>query len=82
MITKIVKYMYEQEMPMLVLIDLLIGTCKYKITYYDTLLINRVDSTISIQFSGNYKLLLFNIKDILSSDLTTVTIQFSSNSLK
>ena len=36
--------MYEQEMPMLVLIDLLIGICKYKITYYDILLINRVDS--------------------------------------
>ena len=36
--------MYEPEMSMLVLIDLFIGTCKYKITYYDILLINRVDS--------------------------------------
>ena len=36
--------MYEQETPMLLLIDLLTGTCKYKITYYDILLINRVDS--------------------------------------
>ena len=43
--------MYEQETPMLILIDLLTGTCRYKTTYYDILFINRL-LTISIQFSG------------------------------
>ena len=41
---KKVKYMYGQETSMLILIDLLIGTCKYKITYYDILLTDRVNS--------------------------------------